>query len=827
MSASNAAGTNCCSNPIYFQISASTPDPAIAGIDPGSLVSGPSPQALTINGSGFSAGSSVVFAIPGGGAYQVVSSSYVQFFSGSITVQAPLSLPGAWTVQVTNSNGKTSNAYPFQVAAAAQKPGSFQLAADTSACNASPSLQPLLRISWGASAQAVSYTIYRSSYAVSTVQSDVLSWSDPSNLGAGATYNYYVVANNPQGSTPSNTVVVSVPYNVCYLQPAGKLLLNSATFNSAFTQGQSAAYIGLQLSTDSGKAMRGTGVASTQQGGNWLTVNGGTSWTWTAPEGDTVGFDPTGLAPGVYSGSITLSSPQASNSSVVVPVTMIISAPLIITSSTTLPDATPGQIYNSTLQATGGSGLTWTIENGSLPAGLTLDRSTGVISGTVGQDSGTRPLNISVRDLAGRYAWLTFTLNWRTPIGLFFNGGDPVWSVGTPVQNFVPTVTVYGGTPPYQWSATGLPSGVSMDAAGNLTGTPSVAGTYPGQVLVTDSTGLKGVLNVSFRVVLIPIRIFDPSGHELVSIPSGVAGTAYQPGGSASFSAQGGTQQGFQWTVTGALPPGMATSPSPGCTPPGCGLLFSGTPSMPGLYPLTIQVTDSGANSMSTFVVLVINKPGTAPKISAANLPLAIVGQGYAFALSATGGTGALTWKIAGPLPDASLAVSSGGGLTANPTVPNDCEAGPRLYLPPQYPVSRALVVVVADAIGQSDALPFCMPVYYPQPQIQTISPPYVVPTGLPVTVTVQGQNFQPGSQVQLVNIPQPTTFISSTALQFTLNSSKGPVFELPSGSQLSSGSNYTVRVLSPYTFASNIAKFAISLPPPAIKSVQNHLFNS
>jgi hypothetical protein len=56
--------------------------------------------------------------------------------------------------------------------------------------------------------------------------------------------------------------------------------------------------------------------------------------------------------------------------------------PLTITTSS-LPAATVGQPYTQTLQADGGTHpYAWSIVGGSLPAGLTLDASTGTISGT-------------------------------------------------------------------------------------------------------------------------------------------------------------------------------------------------------------------------------------------------------------------------------------------------------------------------------------------------------------------------------------------------------------------------------------------------------------
>ena len=51
--------------------------------------------------------------------------------------------------------------------------------------------------------------------------------------------------------------------------------------------------------------------------------------------------------------------------------------------TTNLPSATVGVAYSQTLAETGGmTPITWTITSGALPVGLSLNASTGVISGT-------------------------------------------------------------------------------------------------------------------------------------------------------------------------------------------------------------------------------------------------------------------------------------------------------------------------------------------------------------------------------------------------------------------------------------------------------------
>jgi hypothetical protein len=53
------------------------------------------------------------------------------------------------------------------------------------------------------------------------------------------------------------------------------------------------------------------------------------------------------------------------------------------------------------------------------------------------------------------------------------------------------TFTATGGsfTPPYTWSATGLPDGMTMSSGGILSGTPTTSGTYDSTVILTDYVG--------------------------------------------------------------------------------------------------------------------------------------------------------------------------------------------------------------------------------------------------------------------------------------------------------------------------------------------------
>lgn len=83
-------------------------------------------------------------------------------------------------------------------------------------------------------------------------------------------------------------------------------------------------------------------------------------------------------------------------------------AALTIT-TTSLPGATQNVAYSATLTATGGTPpYTWSVASGSLPAGLSLAPSTGVISGTP-TTAETDNFTIQVKDAAGAAFFVTFS----------------------------------------------------------------------------------------------------------------------------------------------------------------------------------------------------------------------------------------------------------------------------------------------------------------------------------------------------------------------------------------------------------------------------------
>ncbi|UAB92316.1 ExeM/NucH family extracellular endonuclease [Dactylosporangium vinaceum] len=78
------------------------------------------------------------------------------------------------------------------------------------------------------------------------------------------------------------------------------------------------------------------------------------------------------------------------------------------------------------------------------------------------------------------------------------NPGPQTATVGTAIAPV--TLAASGGGSPYTWTASGLPSGLAISAAGVITGTPSAAGTSSVTVTVTDNGGASAAATFTYTV---------------------------------------------------------------------------------------------------------------------------------------------------------------------------------------------------------------------------------------------------------------------------------------------------------------------------------------
>jgi hypothetical protein len=559
-----------------------------------------------------------------------------------------------------------------------------------------------------------------------------------SATGSGNTPFQVAVSVNPAGLDPgvySGQVILSSsgannsPYSVPVtftVSAAPVLSANPNSLTFAYTIGDAAPPSSQQLKITSDSLISAAAIPSTANGVPWLSA---VQLGNVTPLNVTASVDPTGLSRGTHTGTISVNSPVAGNSPLLIPVTFAISAQpvlhavpasasfvytpggplpqpfaiLIESSSKVVVQATVSPA-NSWLTVSGGGSTPATLQLTTNPVGL----APGIYPSSVlvtSPGAANSPLSIPVSlQVANVAALLT------TPSSLFLSA-DVQASAAAALQvqsTGAPLTFTASASPNTPWLAV---SGAGTTPA-NITVHASAAGltpgTYSGAVVITAAGAVNSPL-------LVPVT-FAVSGAPLLTVSPATI--------SFSSTGSGGTQSQTVTVLLNGQPAAnskpLQLRPSPWMSiQPGAGGSFVVTvdPSTvePGDYLAGVAVTEPTASNSPILVPVRLGVIGVSVQLSANSV-----------ALAAAAGTNSATTDIihiTGGPADFSVDVTGSTWLKVSPTtgtIPVDLifTADPTGLTPGSYPGAVTIhtkgaadnTIAVVLGVGNSTA-----PVVSPQ----------------------------------------------------------------------------------------------------------------
>jgi DNA-binding beta-propeller fold protein YncE len=278
----------------------------------------------------------------------------------------------------------------------------------------------------------------------------------------------------------------------------------------------------------------------------------------------------------------------------------------------------------------------------ALPAGLSLDTATGIISGdptalaaaanytvtaTNSGGSATAPVTIAVNAVPGPGGL-------AAPAGLAYNPGSATYTVGVPIPENAPTST--GGAPLSYSVSPALPVGLRLSGApvtlgdaatGIISGTPTTA-TATATYTVTANNGSGSTT----ATLAITVNTADAS-------PAGLAYSAPAPVYAVEVPI---TPDVPSTSATGATPTSYSVSPD---LPAGLSLnsvsgIVTGTPSAvpstiapppPSTATYTVTASTLAGSTTAPLTITIYNAPQVVPNMSQSLTPLATTGSSFQF----------------------------------------------------------------------------------------------------------------------------------------------------------------------------------------------------
>jgi hypothetical protein len=251
-----------------------------------------------------------------------------------------------------------------------------------------------------------------------------------------------------------------------------------------------------------------------------------------------------------------------------------------------LPGVIAGVPYQQSLSVSPAGTYTFSLQQGNLPPGLNLDAATGVISG-LATAKGTYQFTVLAAVVNGCSGTQAYTLSVTCPTITVTPASLPNGTTGTAYSQSLSATPA--GNYSFAKTSGGLPPGLTLSAAGSLSGNPTTQGTYTFTVTATgfgSCTGSRSyTLVITANCATITLPALPAAGTVNVNYSGNLAATT--PSGSYTFSVE-----------SGSLPPGLTINNLFG--------QLSGKPAAAGVFTFTLKATRSnGCTGTREYTVVI------------------------------------------------------------------------------------------------------------------------------------------------------------------------------------------------------------------------------
>ncbi len=420
--------------------------------------------------------------------------------------------------------------------------------------------------------------------------------------------------------------------------------------------------------------------------------------------------------PGISNVTLTLAnSAGSSTGSLMITINSSALAPVI--TNTPIATGTAGTAFSFTLTGSN-TPTSFTIVSGTLPTGLSLNATSGVISGTPSAPAQARVWVAAANAAGGRgpAVEMLFDIRRALTVPVITSNGTASGQVGQPFQYQIQATNA-----PTSYTATALPGGLSFSTStGIISGLPTTETSTPFDVTLTASNADGASAPKTLAITITPAPA-TPRVTSALNV-GGRAGTA--------FSYQITATESPTSYASDQLPAGLALNSTTG--------VISGTPTSAGTASVLIRAANAAGLGQASTLVIEIAAPLTAPAITSDATANGKVGTLFTYQITATNTP--TSYGLTGTLPLGLALNTTTGVISGNPA------DNPGLY---------TVTLTAINAAGTSQ----------PQTLLIGIAPADNAPVITSPTTATAMVSVAFSYQITATNVPSTTPFPPSVFL--------------------------------------------------------------